>query len=320
MKKWQIAGLVIAIVLIAGIVIAEQMMFSTYYPAPAGKYREFSTTGKTLLATDEFGSEGANAKVGIGTTNPQSLLHTVASDEPNIAQIDTYDDGARFSRIKLRKSDTDTKGIPSQTDDGDYLGGIDFFGVDNTNNFEAGAQIMAVQDGMAEATVPTNLVFMTYGSTAGNFNQLVLHNDGNVGIGTMTPTTDAAHAVGGNLDVNDVWVRAADGGAGAWASAGGGGFDPDPMTGANDSSGEITFPNGFQMKWGKLSYSGDRNYFQTIAFSPAFPNACFQVMAVGGDSAASFADAVKIKSITRSNFQIYIRGNMEPAHWFAIGR
>jgi len=77
MRKFYIVGLVVAIALIAGIVYADQMVFSTYYPAPYGRYRQFSTTGLTTLATDEFGNEGPTALVGIGTTNPQTLLEVV---------------------------------------------------------------------------------------------------------------------------------------------------------------------------------------------------------------------------------------------------
>ncbi len=40
------------------------------------------------------------------------------------------------------------------------------------------------------------------------------------------------------------------------------------------SSGTMTLPNGLVMKWGR-SASGAQN--QTIGFSPAFPNACFNV-------------------------------------------
>jgi hypothetical protein len=43
---------------------------------------------------------------------------------------------------------------------------------------------------------------------------------GNVGIGIATPTGAAAPngATTGNLDVNDVWLRGANGGVGAWAT------------------------------------------------------------------------------------------------------
>ena len=74
MRKLYIVGLIAVALLVIGIAIADEIKFSTYYPAPAGKYREFSTTGKTCLATDEFNIE-TDAMVGIGTTNPQRTLH-----------------------------------------------------------------------------------------------------------------------------------------------------------------------------------------------------------------------------------------------------
>jgi len=86
MKKHHIVGLVITIVLIVGIVYADQMVFSTYYPAPYGRYRQFSTTGLTTLATDEFGNEGVTAVVGIGTTNPDYML-TVQESSSNKGKL-----------------------------------------------------------------------------------------------------------------------------------------------------------------------------------------------------------------------------------------
>jgi len=76
MRKLYILGLIGVAVLIIGIAWAEQITFSTYYPAPAGRYREFSTTGKTTLATDEYDIETDEfARVGIGTTAPSGILH-----------------------------------------------------------------------------------------------------------------------------------------------------------------------------------------------------------------------------------------------------
>jgi len=93
MKKYHIVSLVIAVVLIVGIVYADQMVFSTYYPAPYGRYREFSTTGLTTLATDEFGNEGASALVGIGTTNPQAMLEISSTDSALLLpRFATHDD------------------------------------------------------------------------------------------------------------------------------------------------------------------------------------------------------------------------------------
>ena len=53
--------------------------------------------------------------------------------------------------------------------------------------------------------------------------RLFVGGTGNVGIGTASPTSAPSPANGsatGNLDVNDAWIRAANGGAGRWASRG----------------------------------------------------------------------------------------------------
>lgn len=42
--------------------------------------------------------------------------------------------------------------------------------------------------------------------------------EGNVGIGTVTPQSPAPNSQSGNVDVNDVWVRSANSGAGQWVS------------------------------------------------------------------------------------------------------
>jgi len=100
MKKYHITVLIVVVVLVAGVVLADTTTLSTYYPAPYGRYRQFSTTGLTTLATDEFGNEGPTALVGIGTTDPTQQLEitesfqlpkTTASDEGVV-----YKGGDRF--------------------------------------------------------------------------------------------------------------------------------------------------------------------------------------------------------------------------------
>jgi hypothetical protein len=58
--------------------IAEEIILTTYYPAPYGAYNELTTTGNTYLAT-------TSGRVGIGTTNPQRPFHVQSSTTPNIA-------------------------------------------------------------------------------------------------------------------------------------------------------------------------------------------------------------------------------------------
>lgn len=93
-------------------------------------------------------------------------------------------------------------------------------------------------------------------------------------------------------------------------------FSPDPMTGADDSNGTITFPNGFIMKWGKVSRTGTDT---TVTFAAAFPTACFQAFACGGAAAQAY-DA-QAHTITSSSFKIRAQTTAnDPMRWFAIGR
>jgi len=54
--------------------------------------------------------------------------------------------------------------------------------------------------------------------TTGGGERLTILQDGNVGIGTTSPKGDAPNGQPGNLDVNDVYLRAANGGTGGWVS------------------------------------------------------------------------------------------------------
>jgi len=147
----------------------------------------------TILAvdTDTLYVDPTNDRVGIGLTNPSYLLdaqNTAAAKDCHF-NLTTYADSAnRISRLNLNKSDTDTPGTLAQTDNGDYLGIISFQGVDSSSNIDVGVTITARQDGAAGAKIPTNLILETYSDTTLNSNQLVLHNDGNVGINDITPT------------------------------------------------------------------------------------------------------------------------------------
>jgi len=67
MRKLFYLGLIALAGIIIGLAWAEQITLTTYYPAPYGVYREFTTTGNTYLATNE-------GNVGIGTTSPSQKL------------------------------------------------------------------------------------------------------------------------------------------------------------------------------------------------------------------------------------------------------
>jgi len=111
MRKLQILILLALALMVIGIVYADQMIFSTYYPAPYGRYRQFSTTGLTLLATDEFGNEGATAKVGIGTTDPDSLLHIAGGDGESGLHIRTGETDGVDYLLHLEDQDGSVQGL-----------------------------------------------------------------------------------------------------------------------------------------------------------------------------------------------------------------
>ena len=138
-----------------------------------------NTLGDSLLYDDA-------TNVGLGIyTGLAGLFHTAKSNADNGTYLDTYDDGASYSRIYIRKSDTDTIGNVAQTDSADVLGLIEFQGVNNTApGFRPGAQITVTQNGVANTYVPTDLKIETWTSTGQNVNQFFLQNDGKVGIGT----------------------------------------------------------------------------------------------------------------------------------------
>ena len=102
--------------------------------------------------------------------------------------LDTYSATTNYyNYLRFRKSYSNTLGTKTPTIDTTGLGSINFQGVGTGNAFAFGAYIYAIQDGAAGVAIPTNMIFATSNSTGINPNQLVLHNDGNVGIGTTSP-------------------------------------------------------------------------------------------------------------------------------------
>ncbi len=153
-------------------------------------------------ANDILTIEGTG-DVGIGTASPGAELEVVSAGTSTQTGIfiSGYNDQELYTpEIRFLKSHSDTKGTLTTTLTTEILGQLVFTGVDSGSNKDAGAIIKAVQDGAAGATLPTNLIFSTYSSTAANANQLVLHNDGFVGIGTDSPGTTLEIGAGTAVD------------------------------------------------------------------------------------------------------------------------
>jgi len=143
--------------------------------------------GVTTLAMKVVGTNGYiifDHNVGVGIT-PVVKFHTANTAlASNDAYLDMYKATTGYaSQLVFRKSNNDTVGSVTATVTNDELGRISFKGVNLSPAFDEGADILAIQNGDATgSTVPTDVIFRTWGDSGVNSNQLVLHHDGNVGI------------------------------------------------------------------------------------------------------------------------------------------
>jgi len=116
MKKWHIAGLVIAVAFIAGVAFTDDVKISTYYPAPYGVYNQMVV--RTLGVGDANNDGKINyldapdpdpvnpdslyvaGNIGIGTTSPQERVHFGSARPTSYAiRIDRNDGVDRQSYI-----------------------------------------------------------------------------------------------------------------------------------------------------------------------------------------------------------------------------
>ena len=80
MRKLYIFGLVGLAALIIGLAFADQMTFTTYYPAPYGVYRDFEAKRNAYFATERDPlTDELVGKVGIGTTTPDATLQVTGT-------------------------------------------------------------------------------------------------------------------------------------------------------------------------------------------------------------------------------------------------
>jgi len=159
----------------------------------SGRVPHCTTNGRI---TDNYGLtfDPTNIVLGIqdfGLNAQPGLVITGYNDQP------TYE-----PYISIRKSNSDVLGTEAETQPGDELGGLYFYGVNSTPFFAQGFHILVVQNGASGAgLVPADAYFETCTVAGLNANQMVLTTDGYVGFGTNTPgwTVD----INGDLHVAD---------------------------------------------------------------------------------------------------------------------
>lgn len=176
---------------------------------------KFTVKGETHLATE-------SGNVGIGTSNPQELLDIVGDTDADI-DLTSFGMGAEddVSIIHAKRA-RGTKANPLAVLDGYCLAGFEGLGYDGSNYIRAAAIDIYVDGTPQAGSVPGEMFFKTRseGDTSwSGQRRMTITSTGNVGIGVSTPQSPAPNAeVAGNLDANDIYVRAADNGNGAWVS------------------------------------------------------------------------------------------------------
>jgi len=135
-----------------------------------------------------FIEDGGNVGIGV-TTGINAKLDVLGTNFTTIANRVFSTTASQEPYLLLARSHNASIGTLTETEDGDYLGAILMEGINSSSGYGMGAGINVIQDGAAGAVfIPANMELAAYSNSGPNVNQLVLHNDGKVGIGTNAPT------------------------------------------------------------------------------------------------------------------------------------
>jgi len=123
-----------------------------------------------------------NGNVGIGADSPDSLLHIKggANWRP-ILKIENTSTGNESGIIQFHKVASD-----SSEADGDYLGGIDFYGINDNNDSHRFAYMYGISTDVSDSTEDGRIDFMT--AKNGTDTITMTLSSGEVGIGTNNPS------------------------------------------------------------------------------------------------------------------------------------
>ena len=160
----------------------------------AGGFLKGKANGQSKWSTEIFVNE--NGRVGIGTTNPVATLHIVTNSEglriestsQAYISLDTAYDSISGSLLRFRKA-RGSISAPAVVQENDTLGFLSFRGYDGVG-YQYAADVIAKADGTpGVGSMPGRLEFATTpsGSTVTQI-RMVIKNNGNVGIGTTSPS------------------------------------------------------------------------------------------------------------------------------------
>ena len=196
MRKLYIFGLIGLAVVIIGLAFADQMTFTTYYPAPHGAYNNMVVMNSLGVGTTDPGTARVaviGGNVGIGTTNPESRLHIRGG--PLVLQTANVTDS--FDIQFYNPNDVY----------GDYKWDLTYRGSNYNNDLY-----------LYRGPVPSTTPVMAWE-----------YSSGNVGIGTASPQSfqdsrEIKLDVTENIVAKDIYLDDPKSGSARWASEVGAGF------------------------------------------------------------------------------------------------
>ncbi len=135
-----------------------------------------------------------NGNMGIGTANPSTTLHVATTDEGIISER-FASGGGNWPTLVLRRSGSATLGTNAAVASGNGLGAIVFAGNTGSGyNTDYTGTSSSIRSNSTQAfsgsAMGSNMTFFTVANgTNAAAQRMILTHDGNVGIGTSTPTS-----------------------------------------------------------------------------------------------------------------------------------
>ena len=188
-----------------------------HYQYDGTAWQKFAIGG-TSKFVDGTNSENAvfnGGKVGIGTTNPTKPLSIVSSTGAAVLSVSGYGSSPFHRGLVTLSSARGSEASPTKTLSDDYLGTIQFTGHNGTTFNGRSASITSVASGdFTGASQGANMVFSTAKEgTIHEVERVRISNDGNVGIGTVAPSS-TLHLNGGDITVQTMEYNDVAGGYG----------------------------------------------------------------------------------------------------------
>jgi len=139
-------------------------------------------TGGVNSFTAIFDNDG---KLGIGTQNPLYPLSIARNGQSAQFTAQCYSSSTSDSpTLYFMKSSSSTLDVVSETIDSDRLGVINWYGADNTDAFDVGAQLSVIQNGASGSKIPCDMIFKT--TSSGLLERLRITSGGSLSTGAET--------------------------------------------------------------------------------------------------------------------------------------